>query len=107
MDWFFILHFSFFFIPVFLAYICFYSAIEEDSPSVGLIKLTQFNKQCTIEDYAKIINNDLLIVSRLEAMKRDQFLEHKDGIYTLTKKGRLWGKIFSIASSLFNFTYAG
>jgi hypothetical protein len=107
IDWVYLFYLSLCYVPLFLAYICFYSAIEEDSPSISMIKYTKLKGQCCFEDYKLIINNDLLIGSRLEAMIRDGFVEKKNEIYFLTNKGILWGKIFSSAASFFNFKYAG
>ena len=91
LSWLQAFHIAVFYIPTTLAYICFYSAIEEDSPSVGLIALTTRQGKCQIEDYAEVINDQLLIDSRLPAMVRDGLLTHSKGLYQLTTKAFVWG----------------
>ena len=89
------LHVMIFYIPTMLAYICFYSAIEEDSPSVGLITMTAQKKKCVLEDYDSVINDQLLVGSRLSAMVRDGLLKEENEQYRLTSKGFFWGTLFT------------
>lgn len=101
------LHVNIFYVPTMLAYICFYSAIEEDSPTVQLIKLTSIKKKCQIEDYNTVINDQLLVGSRLQAMVRDGLLVNADEYYYLTPKGVRLGHLFSMAYSFFRFESGG
>lgn len=100
-------HISVFYIPVMLAYICFYSAVEENSPSLGLIALTAQKRECKFEDYLEIINDTLLTDSRLPAMIRDGLLIKVGGYYQLTPKGWRIGKLFNTTTSFFKFSDAG
>ncbi|MDF1757014.1 MAG: hypothetical protein P1U74_01760 [Legionellaceae bacterium] len=83
-----------FYISTMLAYICFYSSIEEDSPSIELIKYTESKKTCEMEDYLAVINNQMLVDSRLQAIVRDGLLFQKDNQYGLTSQGFRLGKLF-------------
>ena len=82
------------YVPTALAYICFYSAIEEDSPSVGLIALTARKEKCMREDYYVVINDAFLVKSRLHAMIRDGLLTNTGEYYSLTPEGLWWGRLF-------------
>lgn len=94
LTWAEILQLAVFYVPTALAYICFYSAIEEDSPSVGIIALTSNKKKCQIDDYYSIVNDDLLVSSRINAMVRDRLLTESGARYQLTAKGFRLGRLF-------------
>jgi hypothetical protein len=96
-----------FYIPTTLAYICFYSAIEEDSPSVRLVALTANKKECRLEDYYSIINNQLLVDSRLRAMVRDGLLTQWNNRYALTKKGLRLGNLFNATHQFLRLRNSG
>lgn len=85
-----------FYIPAMLAYICFYSAIEENSPSVGLIELTKAKKKCVLSDYYSVINNEILVDSRLFSLIRDGLLIQNNEDYELTTKGLRVGNLFCL-----------
>ena len=107
LTWIELLHVMIFYIPTSLAYVCFYSAIEEDSPSIGLIQLTKKNIECRLEDYYSIINSELLIESRLGAMIRDGLLIRAGDNYQLTMKGTRLGHLFSVAHDFLKLNEAG
>jgi hypothetical protein len=96
-----------FYIPTMLAYICFYSAIEENSPSISLIALTEAKKACQFEDYFTVFNNQILVDSRLSAMTRDGLLKQNGQYYQPTPKGLFLGRLFTIASQCLRLRTGG
>jgi hypothetical protein len=92
-----------------LAYICLYSAIEADSPTVGIVQFTAAAGQRgrRRDEYTAIINDELLLGSRFRAMIRDGFVREQSGRYCLTAKGEQLARMFARASRVFGLSGAG
>jgi len=92
--------------PLALAYVAFYSAIEEDSPSLALVAMTQRAgaNGCQREDFSVIINDDLLSGSRLAALARDGYVQITGGRCQLTTKGRRLARALAVVARLFGFS---
>ena len=92
-----------------LAYICLYSAIENGSPSTAIVSLTAAAGPpgCRRDDYKAIINDNLLIGSRFQAMIRDGLVTEADGRYRLTQRGEFLARLFNHASRLLHMSGAG
>lgn len=81
-----------------LGYIVLYSALEENSPSLTIIGFV-FEAGSTGRTPAEVfglINDDLILRSRLHAMLRDGLVCQTDGLYRLTPKGQVWVRVFSV-----------
>jgi hypothetical protein len=92
-----------------LAYICLYSAIEADSPTVQIVQFTAAagHHGRHRDEYTAIINDDLLLGSRFRAMIRDGFVQEQAGTYRLTAKGVRMAQCFALTSRLFGMSQAG
>jgi len=92
-----------------LAYICFYSAIEENSPSTLIVEFTAAagTDGRQLDEYRTIINDDLLIGSRFHALLRDGFVREQSGTYDLTAKGVRTARIFTATSRLLDLSGTG
>jgi hypothetical protein len=92
-------------VPLTLAYIAFYSAIEEDSPSLAMVAMAQRAgaRGCAREDFAAVINDDLVGGSRLDALARDGFVRIVDARCQLTAKGRRWARAAAGIARIFGF----
>jgi hypothetical protein len=92
-----------------LAYVCLYSAIEADSPTVAIVQFTAeagARGRCR-DEYLAIINDDLLLGSRFRAMIRDGFVREQSGSYQLTEKGVRMARFFTLTSRLLGMSRAG
>jgi hypothetical protein len=92
-----------------LAYVCLYSAIEADSPTVQIVQFTAAAgpRGRRRNEYGAIINDDLLIGSRFSAMLRDGFVREQSGRFCLTEKGARLARLFAMTSRLFGISGAG
>jgi hypothetical protein len=90
------LHILFFNISFILAYMITYSAIEVDSPSIVIImKIYKFGSEgVEQEKLENIVNDDLLIKSRLKDLLIDKMAYLENGKFKLTSKGNLLANIF-------------
>jgi hypothetical protein len=91
-----VLHVAVFHVAVSLAYVVTYSALEEHSPSLTLVKYVAAAgaRGCCRADLHARIDNSIIVHSRLRAMVRDRMAEEAGGVYRLTPKGRLWLSLF-------------
>jgi hypothetical protein len=79
-----------------LSYIILYSALEQDSPTITIVKFTDQAgpSGCAPDDYQQVITDDLIIHSRLRAMLDSQLARrHGDRLF-LTRKGAFWDRLF-------------
>jgi hypothetical protein len=106
LEW---LHVVIVYVPVSLAYVATYSAIEEDSPSLKIVRFVAEAGQAgrTRADLKSILNDDVLLGSRLQAMVRDQLVVENGGTYALTNRGRVLARVFSRASACLGIQAAG
>jgi len=103
------LHISLFFISLTLAYMITYSAIEVDSPSLVMIKTIGSAGTNGLEAkfFDKIMNDDLLIMPRLQDLLNDNMAYYKNGKYFITRKGCIFARIFIIYRRLLNASEGG
>jgi hypothetical protein len=77
-------------------YIVLYSLLEEQSPTLSLVKLVAdapASGRTRAELFAHLEAIQYL-QSRLEALLRDGLLREENGVYHLTSKGRSWARSF-------------
>jgi hypothetical protein len=92
-----------------LAYVAVYSAIEDDSPSMALVKMAwqAGGRGCSEEQFRAVMDDRLFLDQRIEAMRRDGWVvKSGDGI-VLTPLGRLWGTVFLQAQLLLRMDEGG
>jgi len=92
-----------------LAYIAVYSAIEDDSPSMAMVKMAWQSGEngCGEADFARVMDDRLFLDQRLEAMQRDGWITESDGSVTLTPLGTFWAKLFRRAQLLLRMDEGG
>ena len=92
-----------------LAYIAVYSAIEDDSPSMAMVKMAwQAGDQgCVEADFRAVMDDRLFLDQRIEAMKRDGWVLQEGDEIVLTPLGRLWGTVFRRAQLLLRMDEGG
>ena len=98
-----------FFSSVALAYIAFYSAIEEDSPSLALVKAVARSGERGVgrEGCHEVIGDDFLVNQRLELMVRDGMLRREGDQYYLSRRGERMLTIFEMSARLFGLPKGG
>lgn len=79
-----------------LSYIIVYSALEQDSPTITIVKHTDLagTRGCAPGDYKKVITDDLIIHSRLRAMLEGRLAERRGDRLYLAPKGAFWNRLF-------------
>lgn len=92
-----------------LAYACLYSGVEGSSPSAALVECTakQGEEGASMDDYRLIINDELLIASRFNAMVHDGLIMQKDGQYFLTSWGTKLARFFELSSNILRLPESG
>jgi len=90
------LQFSFLFISLTSAYIANYPAIEVDSPSLIMIMdiARAYPAGLDRDTFKKRLNNDNLIMPRINDLLKGKFIYLKDGRYRLTRRGLFIARIF-------------
>jgi hypothetical protein len=80
-----------------LAYIVTYSALEEHSPSLTLVKhvAEAGARGRSRAELCAHLASAMIVPRRLEAMVRDDLIAEAGGAYHLTPKGRFWGRVFA------------
>ena len=102
-------HASVVYVPVALAYVATYSAIEEDSPTLGIVRFVADAGAGgrTREELEQVLNDQVLVGSRLTAMIRDGLVIERDGAYNLTQRGWSAAEFFRKASALVGIRLGG
>jgi hypothetical protein len=97
------------YVPVSLAYIATYSAVEEDSPSLRIVRYVADAGSAgrSRDDLSNILNDQVLLGSRLQAMVRDGLVLERDGFYALTDRGRALARAFTASSAWLGIRAAG
>lgn len=92
-----------------LAYIAVYSAIEDDSPSMAMVKMAwqAGDEGCVESDFRAVMDDRHFLDQRIEAMKRDGWVLQSGDEIVLTPLGRLWGTVFRRAQLLLRMDEGG
>lgn len=103
------LHVAVVYLPVSLAYVATYSAVEEDSPSLRIVQYVADAGAVgrSRDDLSTILNDDILLRSRFGAMVRDGLVVDSGGLYALTNRGRRLGSFFTMSFRLLGIRAAG
>jgi hypothetical protein len=89
---------SLFFISLALGYIITYSAIEADSPSLVMVMTIADagSKGLDKNVFEQKMNDDILVIPRIEDLIRDKMIYPDGDAYKLTPKGILFVNIFVV-----------
>ncbi len=105
-EWF---HVSLFHIALTLGYIVTYSAIEEDSPSLCLIRYVADagTGGRTDEEVRNFLSQVPIIEMRIQASLRDNLMIKQDDKYQLTEKGRRLALVFKFTQDILGMRTGG
>lgn len=80
-----------------LVYIITYLGLEEDSPSVTMVRFVEMagSKGRRREEFQRIIRDEDLLLPRLRAMSESGFIVSRGGRWRITRKGRRFEWNFS------------
>ena len=92
-----------------LAYVCLYSAIEAQSPSLAIVSYVAGcgSAGCSEADIANHIIDGESVNARIDSMKAAKMIVICNGKYVLTPGGRLWAKLFEFAANIFCLPLGG
>ncbi len=92
-----------------LAYTAFYSAIEEDSPSLALVKAVAQagNEGLSRKDCQGVIGDDFLVQNRFMVMLKSGLIREKDHRYYLSARAEHMVLVFEAAAGLFGLPRGG
>jgi len=102
-------HVLVFYVPLMLAYIAFYTAIEADSPSMTIAtKVAQAgaNGLCA-EDLGRLFTTNSPLALRIEAMITEGMITRQGEMLHLTPKGRRMAVLFTRMASLMGLEQGG
>lgn len=96
-------------ISLILAYMITYSAIEVDSPSLVMILAVAGAgpEGLAKKDFNKLMDNDHLVIPRINDLIVDKMAYKEGDIYKLTPKGMLLANLFSFYRGLLNASKGG
>jgi hypothetical protein len=98
-----------FYVSCSLVYICLYSAIEAQSPSLAIVLYVagRGSAGCSEADIANHIIDGESVNARIDSMKAAKMIVVGDGRCALTSGGRLWADIFEFAGDIFDLPLGG
>ena len=98
-----------FYVPVMLCYIINYIALEDDSPSMTIVRFVEQAKEKgrNRQEIRRIITNEILILPRIRIMLKDGWIECRDGQYYVTEKGRFYNQFFAFGLKLLKISREG
>jgi hypothetical protein len=98
-----------FYVPCSLVYVCLYSAIEVQSPSLAIVTYVAGcgSAGCSETDIANHIIDDEGVSARIDSMKVAKMIVIDDGRWALTLGGRLWAELFEFTGNIFRLPLGG
>ena len=98
-----------FYVSCSLVYVCLYSAIEAQSPSIAIVSYVAGcgSAGCSDSDIANHIKDGESVSARIDLMKAAKMIVVGDGRYALTPGGRLWAELFQFAGNIFRLPLGG
>ena len=98
-----------FYVPCSLAYVCLYSAIEAQSPSLAIVSYVAGcgSAGCSEVDIANHIIDGEIVSARIDSMKAARMIVVGDGRCALTPGARLWPELFEFAGNIFRLPLGG
>ncbi|MBN1788069.1 MAG: hypothetical protein JW806_06705 [Sedimentisphaerales bacterium] len=94
-----------FYLPVMFGFIFTYVGLGDDSPSMTMAAFVEHRKDegCSLDEFKEIMNDDILIMSRLRTMTKSRMIVLDGDRYKITKKGKVlfllltfWPKILKL-----------
>jgi hypothetical protein len=98
-----------FYVSCSLVYVCLYSAIEAQSPSLAIVSYVAGcgSAGCSEADIANHIIDGESVSARIDSIKAARMIVVGDGRCALTPGGRLWAEIFEFAGNIFCLPLGG
>jgi hypothetical protein len=98
-----------FYVSCSLVYVCLYSAIEAQSPSLAIVSYVAGcgGASCSETDIANHVIDGDGVSARIDSMKAAKMIVVGDGRCALTPGGRLWAELFEFAGSIFRLPLGG
>ncbi len=92
-----------------LAYTCINSAIQEDSPALMVVTFVALAgpEGCTAGDVRSALDADLTLAPRLRDFEKAGMIEHRDGRYRLTARGRRFRQGFELIRRILRLPRGG
>lgn len=102
-------HVCLFHVSMSLAYIEFYTTIEEDSPSMTLLLyIAQSGHEGRAEDEMyELITDDVVVGGRLSSLVNGGLVVSRDRVYRLTSRGVAWARCFQCARRVYRLRIGG
>lgn len=102
-------HVCLFHIAMSLAYIEFYTAIEEESPSLTLLLFVEQAGDAGRDEgeLLGLIDDQFIVGGRLRALVRAGVVAQSSGRYRLTASGRAWARFFQFTRWLYRLQLGG
>ncbi len=103
------LHIVIFFTAITLAYLITYSALNADSPSIVMILKLADAGECGLNknDLEKYMNDEILVIPRIEDLLKTNMVRKERNIYTITGKGIIFVRIFIFYRKLIRASMGG
>ena len=98
-----------FYVPCSLVYVCLYSAIEAQSPSLAIVSYIAGSGGAgrSEADIANHIIDGESVSARIDLMTAAKMIVIGDGRCALTRGGRLWAELFEFAGNIFRLPLGG
>jgi len=98
-----------FYIPVMLCYVITYVALEDDSPSMTIVRFVEQakDKGRSRQELGQIITNQALILPRINILLKDGWIEHDNERYQATEKGQFYNRFFAFGLKLLKISREG
>jgi hypothetical protein len=98
-----------FYVPCSLVYVCLYSAIEAQSPSLAIVSYVAGGGSVgrSETDIGNHIIDVESVSGRIDSMKAAKMIVVGDGRCALTPGGRLWAELFEFAGNIFRLPLGG
>ncbi len=109
MGWMQLAHGGLLYVATMLAYIAFYCAIEEDSPSLRIIEALNAEDGTSVShaDLRLLISHDGFVGTRINLMRDTGLLVERDGYLNLTDKGRRFVALFDLPARILGIAKGG
>jgi len=103
------LHVLIFCVPVMLGCIITFVALEDDSPSMTIVRFVGQAGETgrSLSQVRSIVSNETLIIPRIRTMVKNGWIEYVDGKYHATAKGRICNQILALGPKLLNISREG
>jgi len=98
-----------FYVPVMLSYVITYIALEDDSPSMTIVRFVEQGEEKgrARKEIKQVITNEALILPRISIMLKDGWIEYKNRQYYVTKKGKSYNQFFAFGLKLLKISREG